>query len=69
MEFFDQLAKAIGPVGAVFAIAAGYFYLRIVALQDKIMAAFIADTEYKANLVNTLGNLKDVVEKFIENGK
>ena len=69
MEFFEQLAKQIGPVGAIFAIAAGYFYMRIVALQDKIMAAFIADTEFKANLANTLGNLKDVVEKFIESGK
>ena len=65
MEFFDQLAKAIGPVGAVFAVAAGYFYLRIVALQDKIMAAFMADTEMKANLLNTIDNLKDVIEKFI----
>ena len=62
MEFFDALSKAIGPVGALFAISTGYLYNRINTLQDKILASFVADTEMKAEMKNALENLTKAVE-------
>ncbi len=64
MEFFNQLAEAIGPVGALFAIAAGYLYLRNNALVDKILLAFTADTEFKTKILGTLDNMEDVLKSM-----
>lgn len=64
MEFFDQLAKAIGPIGALFAIAAGYLYLRNQQLTDRIMTAFIADTEQKVSMLAALTSLRETLERI-----
>ena len=64
MEFFNQLAAAIGPVGALFAIAAGYMYVRNNTLVDKILLAFTADTEFKTKILGTLDNMEDVLKSM-----
>ena len=64
MEFFDKLAAAIGPIGALFAIAAGYLYLRNQQLTDRIMSAFLADVEQKTQMLNALTNLRETLERI-----
>ena len=62
MEFFNQLAAAIGPIGALFAISTGYLYIRNNALVDRILTAFTADTEFKTKILGTLDNMEDVLK-------
>ena len=64
MEFFDKLAAAIGPIGALFAIAAAYLYLRNQQLTDRIMSAFLADVEQKTQMLNALTNLRETLERI-----
>lgn len=62
MEFFNQLAAAIGPIGALFAISTGYLYVRNNSLVDRILGAFTADTEFKTKILGTLDNMEDVLK-------
>lgn len=69
MEFFDSLAKAIGPIGALFAIATAYLYQRNQALTDKIMAAFVNDTQMKSDMLHALTDLKETIANFTSGAK
>ena len=58
---WNEFLKLYGPM-AIGWIAAGYLFLRLSALQDKIMAAFVADTELKSEMKNALNNLTEAVK-------
>ena len=71
MEFLMDLVKLFGPVGAICTAAAIALYRenrdlakQNQAFSDKIMAAFVSDTEMKANMLNALSNLRETIEKF-----
>ena len=72
MEFLDGLVKLFGPVGAICAVAVIALYRenrdlakQNQAFSDKIMTAFVNDTEMKANMLNVFGNLRESIEKFM----
>ena len=58
----EALLTTYGPLGLgwVFAI---YLLRQNVALQDKVMAAFLADTEAKGSLRSSLEKLTEMVAK------
>lgn len=62
MDGFEKLLTEYGPLGLgwVFAL----YLLRVnTAMQDKIMAAFLADTQAKGSLEATLDRLIAAVDK------
>ena len=61
MEFFSELSKAIGPIGALFALSTAYLYQRNVSLTDRIMTAFVADTAMKSDMLNALTDLREAI--------
>lgn len=58
----ESLITVYGPLGLgwVFAI---YLLRQNMALQDKVMSAFLADTEAKGAMRQALDRLSDLIEK------
>lgn len=59
----ELLVSTLGKFGgaALGWIAAWYLYQDLRGLREKVMDAFLADTQMKANLLNALENLTDAV--------
>ena len=67
MDLSDFL-KLYGPM-ALGWVAAAYLFQRLSAIQDKVMTAFVADTEFKSDLKNALENLKDTIDNFTKGAR
>ena len=58
-----KIVTVYGPLGLGW-IAALYLVRRLQEVQDKVMAAFVADTELKASLKASVDQLIDTVKEI-----
>lgn len=62
MEWFDKLVGAVGPVGALCAIALAYVTNRMFTLQDKVLELGMGSAQFQTNVLSALETIKDAVQ-------